>query len=279
MNKSAVLNDCKPAQFNSNFSLKFGDEICKLNNKSCKDIDTCDMHAITTIIIHLERHKSRFLEMEKKIKKTILKYYKYFIAVDCNTDLFKYEFKVINDWIDPISKNKINIGSIACTLSHYYVWKYILDNNIEKCLILEDDTMFYDNFNEEFEKILKLPQQYDLLYLNRNALCSIYGLGKEIEVAENIVIPKYSYNTNAYIITLDGAKKLLNTDLLNNILPVDEFLSIMYDNSYPFTQYSKRFENAIKLKALALKNDITNQEPRTLFQSAIENTDDYIKNT
>jgi GR25 family glycosyltransferase involved in LPS biosynthesis len=217
--------------------------------------------------------------MEKKIKKTILKDYKYFIAVDCNTDLFKYEFKVITDWIDPISKNKINIGSIACTLSHYYVWKYIVDNNIEKCLILEDDTVFYDNFNEEFEKILKLPQQYDLLYLNRNALYSIYGLGKELEINGNIVIPKYSYNTNAYIISYDGAQKLLNTDLLNNILPVDEFLSIMYDNSYPFTQYSNYFENTIKLKALALKNDITNQEPRTIFSSAIEQSAYYIENT
>jgi superfamily I DNA/RNA helicase len=107
--------------------------------------------------------------------------------------------------------------------------KNAVDNNIEKCLILEDDTVFYDNFNEEFEKILKLPQQYDLLYLNRNALYSIYGLGKEHN--ESLVVigdysqALYSFRGSEPKTMFDFAKKypeakkyLLENPLENKII-------------------------------------------------------------
>jgi GR25 family glycosyltransferase involved in LPS biosynthesis len=226
---------------------------------------------IPTIIIHLEKHKDRMIAMEKKIKKTILTDYKYFIAIDGENDLHKYKFKVMENYIDPMKKTPITVGEIGCALSHYFVWKYIVDNNIEKCLILEDDTTFKNNFNIEFTNIMELNIDYDLFYLCRVPLTGeYYNLGKETEVLENIVVPKYSYNLNAYVLTNNGAKKLLNINFLDNIIPIDELIPIMYDNMYPIKNYSKYFSNYIKLNALALKTDITNQEERDTFQSAIE---------
>jgi FkbM family methyltransferase len=233
------------------------------------------VNKIPVIIISLEKHKSRRIAMEKKIKNTILQNYKYFIAIDGETDLYKYKFNIMENYIDPILNRKINVGEIGCMLSHYFVWKYIVKNNIDKCLILEDDTTFNDDFNLELEKIMNIKLKYELFYLCRQSNNLIYNHGSEIEVYENIVIPKYSYNSNAYIITNSGAKKLIKTNILDNILPVDEYMSIMYDKAYPFKQYSSYFSNYDKLNALALKDDISNQEYREEFPSSIEESRIY----
>lgn len=231
------------------------------------------VNKIPVIIISLEKHKSRRIAMEKKIKNTILQNYKYFIAIDGETDLYKYKFNIMENYIDPILNRKINVGEIGCLLSHYFVWKYIVENNLDRCLILEDDTTFNGDFNIELEKIINVTLNYEFLYLNRMAFYN--NIGNDVEVSENIVIPKYSYNSNAYIITNSGAKKLLETNILNNIIPADEYISIMYDNSYPFKQYSKHFSNYDKLNALALKVDICNQESREEFPSSIIESKKY----
>ncbi|KAL7978504.1 hypothetical protein Chor_004321 [Crotalus horridus] len=45
----------------------------------------------------------------------------------------------------------------------------------------------------------------------------------------NLVVPKYSYWTLAYVLSRRGAQKLVQARPLSKILPVDEFLPIMYD--------------------------------------------------
>lgn len=55
--------------------------------------------------------------------------------------------------------------------------------------------------------------------------------GKEqvVENIRNLVVADYSYWTLSYAISLQGAQKLLNAEPLSKMLPVDEFLPIMYD--------------------------------------------------
>lgn len=50
-----------------------------------------------------------------------------------------------------------------------------------------------------------------------------------VEETENLVYPDYTYWTIGYILTLHGATKLLNASPLHNLIPVDEFLPIMFD--------------------------------------------------
>lgn len=233
---------------------------------------------LPTIIINLKKNTDRKVAIKSKIKKTKLNNYIFLEAVDGNTELHKYNFKVIPNWIDPITKKKISVGCIGCALSHYYAWKYIVDNNIEKALILEDDTTFYKNFDTVLNNILHQNIDYDMFYLNRRALNNLYNLGEEIQINNNIVIAKYSYNMSTYIITNSGASKLLKSNCLDNIMPIDELVPILYDINYPFKNYSKYFEKYEKIKALALKNDIACQESRELFPSTIEESNDYYSN-
>ena len=49
---------------------------------------------------------------------------------------------------------------------------------------------------------------------------------------KNLVIPRYSYWTLGYIISNRGAEKLIAGRPFDNILPVDEYIPIMY-NDHP----------------------------------------------
>lgn len=55
------------------------------------------------------------------------------------------------------------------------------------------------------------------------------GNEEPVENVHNLVVADYSYWTLSYAISLQGAQKLLNAEPLSKMLPVDEFLPIMYD--------------------------------------------------
>lgn len=52
---------------------------------------------------------------------------------------------------------------------------------------------------------------------------------KAVPRVRNLVEADYSYWTLAYVISLQGARKLLGAKPLAKMLPVDEFLPVMFD--------------------------------------------------
>jgi glycosyl transferase family 25 len=214
-------------------------------------------------VINLKRRIDR-----KNKMKTILQKYnlfgnsKFITAIDGEYELDNYNFTVIDNWFDPFKNRKIKKGEIATTLSHYAVWKKIVDENISMALILEDDVEFSDNIENMLDYLneyVKKNPELDGCYLGRNPLNNVLNLGDEVIINDYLLKAKSSYNNHAYILTYNGAKKLINTPIINNILPIDEFFSIMFDNDYPFKQYSVHFESFPKLLVYALKNSIAFQ--------------------
>ncbi len=55
---------------------------------------------------------------------------------------------------------------------------------------------------------------------------------KAVPNIRNLVEADYSYWTLGYMMSLQGAKKLLKAEPLSKMLPVDEFLPIMF-NKHP----------------------------------------------
>ena len=53
-----------------------------------------------------------------------------------------------------------------------------------------------------------------------------------VKGVSDLVHPGYSYWTLGYVLSLSGAQKLLQAEPLNKMLPVDEFLPIMF-NKHP----------------------------------------------
>ena len=55
---------------------------------------------------------------------------------------------------------------------------------------------------------------------------------KLVPGATQLSVPHYSYWTLGYLISLRGARKLIEANPLNKLLPVDEYLPIMF-NAHP----------------------------------------------
>jgi len=82
----------------------------------------------------------------------------------------------------------------------------------------------------------KESQIFVVVYISYFVLFSYVGRkileGEQEELvggASRLVTPRYSYWTLGYLISLRGVHKLLDAQPLANLLPVDEFLPIMFD--------------------------------------------------
>lgn len=72
-------------------------------------------------------------------------------------------------------------GQIGCAESFNLIYKYIIDNDIQKCLILEDDIVITENIKILEEAYQQLPNDWQLFYLG-------YGHG------DRLPTPNYSNN-------------------------------------------------------------------------------------
>ena len=187
-----------------------------------------------TVIINLENRKDRRDLLDPRLEyvnvgdgKTLKDVSRYFKAIGVS-ELTKqpkgivereYEFDYHYD-IDSHEKLQENYGKgitleitdseMAIALSHYNVWKNIVDNKIQTTLIIEDDV----NFNPELsQKLLwametELPKNYDMLYLSY-----IFSHSPTVkEHSENLLkVEKGLWWLSGYILTYEGAKKLLDS--------------------------------------------------------------------
>ncbi|XP_015221965.1 probable inactive glycosyltransferase 25 family member 3 isoform X2 [Lepisosteus oculatus] len=147
-------------------------------------------------------------------------------------------------YYDPFSGRTLTKGEVGCFLSHYYIWKEMVDQQLDKAVVFEDDVRFQGNFKRRLmrmmEEIEKVELDWDLIYLGRKQVNPTEE--QPVENVRNLVVADYSYWTLSYAISLQGAQKLLNAEPLSKMLPVDEFLPIMYDK-HPNEKYKEHFPN------------------------------------
>ncbi|KAJ7986895.1 hypothetical protein DPEC_G00333140 [Dallia pectoralis] len=151
---------------------------------------------------------------------------------------------ILPGYYDPFSRRTLTKGEVGCFLSHYYIWKEIVDQQMDKALIFEDDMRFQANFKRRMLRLMEevelVELDWDIIYLGRKQVKP--GDEVVVENVRNLVVADYSYWTLSYAISLQGAQKLLNAEPLSKMLPVDEFLPIMYDK-HTNEDYKKHFPN------------------------------------
>jgi len=104
--------------------------------------------------------------------------------------------------------NNLNPAQICITISHIEIYKKIINENIDLCLILEDDAILCENFFSILDDYIHiLPSDFEIGFINNG--CNMH--------ASNITANKiwydaiYSRTCCAYIITNICCKKLLQT--------------------------------------------------------------------
>jgi GR25 family glycosyltransferase involved in LPS biosynthesis len=209
----------------------------------------------------------------------------------------------------PIIKNKLPVSKLNNELchsdiannwyTHYDLWKNIVDNNIRISLVLEDNTYPVLDFNKKLVNVLdNLPKKWDMIYCGCLGTCEMNSVIDELlstsimsknkcvyingKLKKDLIKPSFPIGTYAYLISLKGAKKLLNNKHLktvhyrldhtiaNNILPDSTFQiyttmpPLIYrdiSNDNYIHQIIKYPTDKLKLSSQITLYDVLNYEP------------------
>jgi len=121
-------------------------------------------------------------------------------------------------------------GAVGCYLSHYSLWKMLYEKDKDYFLIFEDDITFASDFKEKFDKLMKnIPEDTDMVFLDL-----AWSETSEKTKYENLdQVKGQFFGLHAYIITRNGAKKLLE-----KIFPIEiqldsyiSFYNVVNNNS------------------------------------------------
>ncbi|XP_037642447.1 procollagen galactosyltransferase 2 isoform X1 [Sebastes umbrosus] len=174
---------------------------------------------------------------------------------------------------DPYSDRVLTRGEIGCFLSHYNIWKQVLQQDLQQVLVLEDDVRFEHRFRSRLvtimENVQRVGLEWDLIYVGRKRL-QVKEPELWVKGVSNLVHPDYSYWTLGYVLSLNGAQKLLQAKPLNKMLPVDEFLPVMF-NKHPKDEYMQHYEQR-DLRAFSV-------EPLLLFPTHYTGEPGYFSDT
>jgi len=227
----------------------FGDYLPKLPEKS-------KLGFSQIYPINLKRRPDRFNRMMYNLEQLGIEA-KAVEAVDgrqLDENYIKFHgIQMMPDFSEPYHKRPLTYGEIGCFMSHFNIWQDMLENNYEKVLILEDDIRFRPYFTEKLQYLMEeldtSAPYWDLVFLGRKILQDADE--PWVEGSEQLVYVDYSYWTLSYILTKAGAAKLLAEKPLGKMVPVDEYLPIMYDR-HPNATWKSHYNNR-NLKALSVE--------------------------
>lgn len=150
----------------------------------------------------------------------------------------------------------VTTGEAGGVCSHIKVWEDAYRNGYENILILEDD--FNPTRAFDFSLIDTIPK-YDIVFLSR-ILQKVHMGVYDIDVNEHFVRPGYSYQTHSYMLSKEGVRKLVETNLhtlKQNLIVSDEFLPATY-TWHPRSDIRDMFIQ--NMKAYAYKENFIGQD-------------------
>ena len=161
-----------------------------------------------------ERRKNMILQMEKyKIKNFI------FPPTIDGKYLDKNKLKENNEWAYPGNKlcnNTCSCGGkghhlsptqISLHLNNYHIWQDMVKNNYKKCLILEDDCVFTEYFENLANDIKFIPENWELLYLGHSQKINSSNTEEKNSKFKKLI--RGVNETHIYGVSLEAARILI----------------------------------------------------------------------
>jgi glycosyl transferase family 25 len=175
-----------------------------------------------SFIINLKRFRDRFDYAEENLKNagyTDIRLADGVDALEKELDLFGIP-----------SIKDMTPDEIGCLLSHMKIYQTIIDEEIPYATIFEDDVYFHPDY-KRLSTVYKNPMDFDIVFIG-------HPLEHCLDINNSLEMIKPIYCTRAYILTLKGAKTLLNQILFENRIPMDLMIFKLQTNSYNLRTYS-----------------------------------------
>lgn len=111
-------------------------------------------------------------------------------------------------------------GAIGCFLSHVEAWRVVASRGLARALVLEDDVGFTTGGVELISEALEeLPQGWHVMLCGcftcqtEMAVERVAGIARGAppgrDISEHVRVPSQTYGSQAYVVSLEGARKLL----------------------------------------------------------------------
>lgn len=177
--------------------------------------------------------------------------------------LAKAGFALYPNWAidspNPWWNRPMKVGEIGCAISHWLVWNKAKEEGHSRILVLEEDFLPKGTGHDT---VTRTTEPWELFYLGR------IPQTKDVRIlSRELVMPGYSYQSHAYLVSATGLDKLLSCGFERAIIPIDEFLPALYCE-HPREDIRGMYNT--KIKTLALANDLIGQD--TTQDSTTENT-------
>ncbi|WKY02060.1 hypothetical protein Q1695_015797 [Nippostrongylus brasiliensis] len=183
-----------------------------------------------------------------------------------------YKYELLPGYMDPFHKRPMKAGEIGCFLSHYRIWEDVVTNKLSRVIVFEDDLRFSNEGLERIKEVLEdldeSKMEWDLIYLGRKKQADQMEVW--VKDHRHLSTVGYSYWTLGYILSAEGARRLLEAKPLEKLVPVDEYFPIMF-NRHPNEEWSSHFP-VRNLRAFTLY-------PLSVFPQRYTHEEGYVSDT
>jgi FkbM family methyltransferase len=103
------------------------------------------------------------------------------------------------------------LGEIGCFGSHYNIWRYLVESDLESILVFEDDAWIVEDFELDLSNALKLvPKDYDVfsVFVHRNQYPRF--VEKDHHLNELVSKSYQDWSTLCYVVSKKGAQRMLD---------------------------------------------------------------------
>lgn len=183
----------------------------------------------SVVVVHLTRHRARRKRLAAMLKRHAFTRVTWLDAVDGKTLQPNAPWlagalgaaRAWRGWIDPYARRAMTLGEVGCALSHLLAWTRIAEDGYPS-LVLEDDAAAVEPLPEDLPALMHDLDylDFDLCYLSqRNPPVAKPLAGRHIHLVDY-----HPLWTLAYLLTPQGARKLLATPWRERLIPADEML-------------------------------------------------------
>jgi GR25 family glycosyltransferase involved in LPS biosynthesis len=217
-----------------------------IENTILYNVKTTKFADIKVVILTLEKYSHRINKVHHLINKLSQ------IGLDCSLyygvngediqvtttespTIYKLEYNCEVKYYDTairVNRQRMTAGELGCAWSHMNIYKSLLDEvsaSVNKYLIFEDDVEMVESLEYLYKCLSSIPSDIDMCHIAKSDWYP-FVLFNNVNEMWYDVKKSYFNRLTAYIVSKNGAQKILDYAKDHINVPADDILSNMFNN-------------------------------------------------